>query len=600
MDATQDNPATMSEGAGDEQTPAPTTTSQPTAPPSAPAGNGAASPTAAAAPAAPSPVSLVSSPNIAKPAKRGGLAGIMDELADTIAGTQGPGRVYKDSEGNEYIEHPQLSRKGQWLKIAGEAIHGAAAGAGAAPGPGQKGRAFAAGVGSTDKMNDDQRQQDQQQSQDVRQANQDHFNAIKLKHDMAAKEFELQRLKVTGSQQDVKFAQEQVDRERKLGSADLGIYKDEADLARVKEQNPNFWKDVYKNNIVAVPELGEGGERQGIHVFLRTPGIGSQLTDPGTPIQIFTPGKTPKDPPTLVDQVPTVPMTHDMVDAYNTSAQNKMRQWQMDNSELGLKAAEAKSANANAAKAPSEINKNNADANKANADADKAEKEGVTDPSLVQGIGSGAIAPERLGYILGKKEGQKLLADVKAAFPDLDTSKLESYPKLYADFTSGKSAQSLQNLNTALMHIEDLRGLNTYGSRIPGSESKHAFESKLTNASAEIANALAKPGATATKEEIAQVKNSLNPFLNRDSAITTQIHSMVEQYRSIRNKWINGAPSASYEAKIPDLSPESRAIIRKYAPEEAYGWWGHPVVLNGKVVGYSKDGKTMEPAGGTQ
>ena len=264
---------------------------------------------------------LTPAPNVVRP-KRGGIAGMMDSIADEMAG---PGSVHTDNQGNEYI-----NRKGQWLQIAGEALRGAAAGAAVAQGPGGAWRGAAAGIKAGDEMAQQRQQQQAQQTQETRQAQQDKFNAIKLKHDLAAKDFELSRMQVKANEDDIKFSQEQQDRERSLGSADLGVYKDEADLARVKEAHPDFWKSVYQNNVVSVPDIGPDGQRRGIHLFLRTPGVGSQLADPGTPIKIYTPGKTPDDEPALVDQVPTVPMTHDQVDAYNASAQNKLKQWHID------------------------------------------------------------------------------------------------------------------------------------------------------------------------------------------------------------------------------------------------------------------------------
>lgn len=540
----------------------------------------------------------VQPPTVVKPVHRTGLAGLIDEFRDAVAGPA-PGRVYQDGDGNKFIQHPD-STGNKWLRVAGTAIRGAAAGAAVGQGPGGKMRAAAAGVDAGDKIVDRRQQQDQQQEEEVKNANLERFNAVKLKHDQAANEFQLQRLRVKATEDDINFAHGLLDREKQLGSADLGVYKDESDLARVKEQHPDFWKSVYENNIVTVPELNDKGERLGIHVFLRTPGVGSQPVDPGTPIKVFTPGKTANDPPTLTDQVPTIPMTHDMVDAYNNAALTKYQKWHADKGEADLKASEVKRNNATADEGPSVVAKNNAEARKADAEAKKADAERKAtegDPAVIDGIGTGQIVPERLGYLLGKKEGQQLLSAVKAKYPDLDTSKLQAYPKLYTDFTSGKSSQQMRNMNTAFQHIEDLRNLNTVSSRMPGSDASHAFESKLTNASAEIANALAKPGATATKDEIAQVKKSLSPFLNRDSAITTQIHSMIEGYKTLRNVWLQGAPSAAYEGQLPDLSPEGKTIIRKYDPQDANAWWGHPVVKDGKTIGYSKDGKTMEPVG---
>lgn len=543
--------------------------------------------------------SIVGTPNVLKPAKRGGLAGIMDAMADDIAGTEGAARIYKDADGNEYIQHPTLSRKGQWIKIASEALRGAAAGE-AAKKPTQ---ALAAGIESGDKLAERTSAQDTNMRKQSTADNLERFNLIKMKHDQAAQEFELNRQKIQADQNDIKFAQAESDRMATLvneGKAiDLGTYKDEADLANVKKTNPNFWKDVFQNNVTTVPEIGANGKRQGIHLYQTTPGIGNELVDKGTSYKVFVPPTTPDGKPTMEDHVPTGPMTVNQKHAYDLAAYDQMQKWRLNQATIQKEEGNPLQKELT----QSEINKNNAEAHKLKVEADEA---GGTGPlsaeasALVDDTVQGRVVPERLGYLLGKKEGQKFLAAVSARDPQLDTSKLQAYPKLFDDYVKGKTAQGLRNLNTAFQHTEDLRHLNTMFSRVPGSDAQHEFNNKLVNASAEIANALAKPGATATKEEIAQVKGSLNTFLNRDSAIRTQINSMIEQYKSIRNTWNEGAPSAIYQAKMPDLSPEARKIVRKYAPQEANDWWGKPVLdANKKVIGYTKDGgNTMTPEGG--
>jgi hypothetical protein len=568
-------------------------------PPLGPAAPGPAvqpSPAPALDPNAPpkAPVGPQPEPTVVHPVRRGGLAGIVDEFRDAVAGKTGS-EVYTDDDGNKYIRHPQLSHGQQWFRIAADAIRGAAAGAEVGQGPGGPWRAANAGVRSADEVAKEKRQQNKEMSDEVKQANLEHFNAVKLKHDAAAQEFQLQRLKINATQQDIEFAQKQIDREHALGSADLGIYKDEADLARVKDAHPEFWKDVYKNNIVAVPELNEKGERHGIHVFLRTPGVGSQPVEPGTAIKVFTPGKNPTDPPTLTEQVPTVPMTHDMVDAYNNAAITKYQKWYTDKGEQELKTAQAREATAKTGAVPSEIEKNYAEAQRARSEATAA---GPSNPKLVDSIGMGMVAPTTLGRLLSGKAGQKLLEDVLEKYSDVDTSKLSSYPKLYLDFTSGKTAQTLQNLNTAFKTVNDLNALNTYASRLPTGKARTAWDSKLTSAAAEIANGLTKPGATATKEEIARVHKSLDTNFARQSAIDTQIGSLIEQYGSIRDKWSEGAPSAVYEAKMPDVGSRTKEIIYKHDPEQAGKWFGVPYYdkPGGRLIGFSRDGgKTLEP-----
>lgn len=529
-------------------------------------------------------VSLVPAPNVVKPAKRGGLAGVVDEIADTVAGTTGPGKVYKDAQGNEYIEHPTLSRKGQWLKIASEALHGAAAGAAQMQGPGAAGRGLAAGVNAGDKMAADQRQQDQQQSQEVRQANEDTFNGVMRKHELAAKEFELQRMKIAAGENDVKYAQDQIDREGKLGSADLGTVANEADLADKMSKQEGFWKNVHKNDIVAIPELGPKGERLGLHVFQRTPGIGNQMVDPGTPIRVWDVGKHD-----TVEQVPTVPMTHNQVDAYNNTADNQKRQWHIDQNEAAFKEQQTQTSEA-------EEEAHRATARKTNAET---AGEGPSNPALIDAIGKGSIAPESLSRMLGGKQGEKLLADVAAAHPDLDTSRLASYPKTYADFTSGKTALQRQNMDNAFKAVDDLTKLNTYSSRLPVGPARTAWDNRLNAASQEIANGLAKPGTGARESDVKGVHTALSPIFSRQAAIDKQIDSLMDAYGSMRTRWQEAAPSPAYEARMPDVGPQTKAIIYRHDPVQAEQWFGKPAFATapGKPRVMSFDGgKTWQPA----
>jgi hypothetical protein len=429
-DSTQTDPGIRTD-ADASNTSVPTTPqspSQPQAPPT---------PTPTPAVSAPSQqpdssVSTVPTPNFVKPAKRGGLAGVVDELADAIAGTQGPGKVYKDADGNEYIEHPTLSRKGQWIKIAGEAVRGAAAGASVAGGPHGAFRGAQAGIEAGDQQADREKQNEQQLSSQVRADNQDRANQIKLKHDQAMWEFELKRANVQATDTDIKFSQEQTDRMTKLvdeGKAfDLGVYKDEADLARIKDIHPEFWKDVYKNDITSVPEIGSDGQRNGIHVYKTTPGIGSEIVTPGTPFKVFTPPVKPGDKPTLQDQIPTVPMTQNQKHAYDLAAYTQMQKWQSDQNEAQLKG--------------SEVKKNLAEANAANARAQK-DREKVTGATgyverpdgtvwiATQGeaeAGKLPFEPMKPGDILKDKQALRQLNDVQ-----MNSSRYTRAATTYAD-----------------------------------------------------------------------------------------------------------------------------------------------------------------------
>jgi hypothetical protein len=487
-------------------------------------------------------------------------------MLDDLAGTKGAAKLKRGDDGNYYVDTPQLSRKGQWLKIAGEALHGAAAGAAHMQGPGAAGRGLAAGVEAGDKLAEQQQKQQKDVSDEARQKTQDNFNQIKLKMDMGAKEFELSRLKVKATDDDIKFAQEQTDRMMKLadeGKAfDLGSYKDEADLARVKGQNPNFWKDAHAGDITILPQIGPDGTRSGLRVFQTTPGVGNQQVAPGTAFKVFTPPAKPGDPPTLQDQVPTVPMTENQKHAYDLAAYGEMQKWQIDNSQEGLRASEAAKNNADAGKVPSEIRKNNAEAAKANREGEQDDQ----NAALVQDIVTGRVAPDTLGRSLGSKQGQALLDSVARADPNLDTSKLRAYPKVYQDFTSGKTATALNAGGTGLQHLAELKQLNTLTSRVPGSADSKAFNNKLDTLVPELIKFYGMPD---TNESVRSLKSTLGGLMNRDAAISTQVKSLGDKMDSYHQQWRNAAPSASYQASMPNISDEAKMARAELDPKYA-------------------------------
>lgn len=554
----------------------------------------AAQPTPGAPPAAPAaPVAAVAGPTVVQPVKRGGLAGIVDEFRDAVAGTTSS-KVYTDSDGNKYIKHPELTHGQQWLRIAATAAGGAAAGAAVGQGPGGAQRGAAAGLRFEQQQEDRQRQQEQDQSEEVKQAQLEKFNSVKLKHAIAANEFELQRAKVQATQSDITFSQGQIDREQKLGSSDLGVFKDVADLARVKEQAPEFWKHAYDNNIVAIPEFNDKGERTGIHLFMRTPGVGTQLVEPGTSIKVYQPGKGPDDPPTMVDQVPSVPMTQNQKDAYDNAAVTRVQQWTKDKAARDFQAAKTAHETASAAKEGADTIKAGADTAKAQAETAKIKGETsgkapgdtalsgeaylATIPSeqaaLVRELHAGKFAPSRIDYLIGRgqgKDSKNILAALAQAYPgEVDTSKLSAYPAVYKEFTStkGKTAGAAINQGgTALTHLNDLLELNTIMSHNPLSKDYTAYMDKAETVASELAQFY---GNTALPA-IAGIKKSLTTTLpgHREAAIRTQAHSMGQKMDQYENTWKNAAPSASYEAPMPNLSPSAKAARAALDPNYA-------------------------------
>ena len=306
-------------------------------------------------------------PTVLRPVRRTGLAGIVDEFADAVAGRQ-TSQIYQDDQGNKYIQHPNMTRGQQWQRIASEALHGAAAGFAAGQGPGGAARALNADVQAGDQQRQQIKQEQRQQEQDVKQSQLDKFNLIKLQHDTAAADFALTRMKINADEQDVQFANNQEDRERNLQSIDLGTFKDAGELANIKQQHPDFWKDVYAGNIRKIPEFDENGNRTGIHVWLRTPDIGNAPVPEGTKVAFAQPGEGPNDPPKLVWREISGLHTQNQVDAYNDAAWKVVTDWQQKKAEQGLKTSETTLNEEKTKTQKTEQTKNIAEANKARQD----------------------------------------------------------------------------------------------------------------------------------------------------------------------------------------------------------------------------------------
>jgi hypothetical protein len=183
--------------------------------------------------------------------------------------------------------------------------------------------------------------------------------------------------------------------------------------------------------------------------------------------------------------------------------------------------------------------------------------------ALLDDIHSGRIVPERIGYLITRNP--QLLEAVAAAYPDIDTSKLQNYPKLYQDFTSGKDSQQIKAIATAFEHLNELDSLNTMASRIPGSDANRRLNDKLTTVSSELAGAYGEN----TEQQIKQIRADLGSPFNRKAAIQEQAKSLSDRYSNIEQQWKEGAPSAVYEAQMPQISAQAKQARASLDPRYA-------------------------------
>lgn len=184
--------------------------------------------------------------------------------------------------------------------------------------------------------------------------------------------------------------------------------------------------------------------------------------------------------------------------------------------------------------------------------------------AFVSEIGTGRAAPERIAYIVARNP--KLLAELALAYPDLDTAKLAAYPEAYKKFTSGPESLAINAGNTALLHLNELRKLNTDKSRIPGTEDYQKYQNKLDTISSELGRFY----GNTTLEGIAGYRKTLGAIFNRDAAIRTQAQSMGDKLDSFENQWMNAAPSKAYQAPLPGISDAAKKARAELDPNYKY------------------------------
>jgi len=183
--------------------------------------------------------------------------------------------------------------------------------------------------------------------------------------------------------------------------------------------------------------------------------------------------------------------------------------------------------------------------------------------SLVTEIGTGKLGMTRMEYLLARKP--EILEAVTRAYPDFDSTKVKNYIDTSKDFASAKTSGEMVAGATALEHLLELKGLNTYESRVPGTKDHQAFQNKLDT----VAPELARFYGNTTIPGIESYRKTLGALLNRDSAIQTQAKSMGDRLDNYEQKWKNAAPSPAYMAPMPGISDKAKLARAALDPDYA-------------------------------
>jgi hypothetical protein len=494
--------------------------------------------------------------------------GVVDSIADALVGKTKP-EIGTDAHGNEYVKQQTMSRGQQWVRIGAGLVGGAAKGFAAGKGR-NPGAAAAAGF-----------DQGQQQSKDaaaqtpaLQKQILANANYQKLRMDTAEQSWHLTAMKHEATEHDVLFAQGQEDRLMKVdGATLLGTAADPNDIGNILKVEPNVMQSMIQNHQIEIlPHYNPDGTNGGIRVFKMPDGYRKTIEPAGTAFHTFdsTTGQ-------YIEHKSSEPLTAGEVDDYETAAGNAAQKFKLDQANIAQKAAQtaqekanAGKANAEATKVPSEIAKNRAETNKNNAEAEKDRALSGTGPggsTLVDSIGTGKLAPERISYLVTRNP--ELLAAVVQKYPDFSSAKAAAYPAAYHDFTSTKKGSTGGALNaggTALKHMQELRNLNTVKSHIPGTADYNAYMNKADTLSTELAGFY---GDT-TIPAIASIKKTLTATLpgQREAGIQTQAKSMGDKFDSYEQSWKNAAPSKSFEDPMPNV--DAKAMEARAALDPSY------------------------------
>jgi len=566
-------------------------------------------------PAAPSATSAAASTPAAAPVvvtsnKRPGIAGVVDSIADALAGKTTP-EIGTDANGNQYVKQVSQSRGQQWIRIGaglvGDAAKGMAAGKGRNPGA-----AAAAGF-------DAGQQQQQQAAQQTGEAQKQilaNANYQKLRMDTAEQAWHLSAMQHEATQHDVEFAQGQEDRLMKVdGASLLGTADSPNDIDKILKVDPNVMESMIKNHRIEIlPHYNADGTAAGIRVFKMPDGYRSTIEPAGSTFHTFdsTTGQ-------YTTHQTSEPITAGELDDYETSAANSAQKFKIDQANLAQKQAETEQkqaetgeakantvkTTAEATKVPSEIAENKGRTAEAYANAQKALAEGkklsatdANDPNVAtlgEAIARGSLTEDQIpGFGKMKPAVEAYLAQ---HHPNLDQKStfLDASERKQVNLASN-SLENINHIDEILQRRPDLIGVIngriTQGKLGAGTNDKDLgyIEEAMDNFG------LATTGTHGTKAQAAREDARtalLNGFKNGPQAVQGAISAARNSLNNLASagkpRGINGQPYVYGPQGSAAQPAQTKAPIAPPAgaPAGASQVWHD---AQGKILGYTVNG----------
>jgi hypothetical protein len=238
--------------------------------------------------------------------------------------------------------------------------------------------------------------------------------------------------------------------------------------------------------------------------------------------------------------------------------------------------------------------------------------------SLIEQIGTGQQMLSAYG--LAKNDGQVLGSLVARAYPGYQFDKAQDFQKMHQSFTSGKDATQIESANTTYRHLSSLFDHAGSAVLLPGTGAKADYDTDADKALEEI-HAAYTPGVQHQEQYDRAAKNVHSPFpWVRQEAVREMTNLLSDKSGEKQNTYRRGKPTS----KLPDfeiISPDAQASFQHVTGKQI-GTNGYtagslsgqpnnstqpqllsgqrqgeqPVVHNGMVVGYTKQGASgMRP-----
>lgn len=186
----------------------------------------------------------------------------------------------------------------------------------------------------------------------------------------------------------------------------------------------------------------------------------------------------------------------------------------------------------------------------------------------IDAMGTGRANAGRMAILMRSPAGSNLADSVNFFYPDFDGSKVDGYAEAVKSAEAGKDNVRLRSAGIASKHLWQLYRDTTEMSRISGTEAGKGRTATFNQLATELAAFNAQSNAPGQKE-IEDAKATLGGeawySTNRQAALKKVASLMSDGLSEYKQRWKNAAPSAVYESKFPDMSPESYAALQLVA-----------------------------------